>query len=272
MTDRLFIALHVPKCAGSTLESHLERHLGAAFWSPRRRLRRVPPEVLGRKYDRRMPAPPERIRAVSGHYVGRSVLELFPERRPVTSIVLREPTAQVVSRYNSRMARYLAEGRRTYPFRLDVLSLPPNPVADFLLTHWLEMSWPRAAALPAPAKVELLDDLLGRIDRVADVSAADGLVADLSRALGIPERAAPRNVSAAAAATLGWTPLRIDDLDADDRALVERRTGIDRYLWRRWALGERVPRPEASGRSHLADEALRPLHEVRRRYLRGPAG
>jgi len=65
--DPLLIHIHVPKCAGTTVEEHLERQLGkVGFWSPPKRSRKVPLEIFGRKYHAIPPGRPEQVREIWG--------------------------------------------------------------------------------------------------------------------------------------------------------------------------------------------------------------
>lgn len=267
MTDRTaWLVLHVPKCAGTTVERHLERHLGIHFWSTRRRRPGLPAELLGRKWAD--PAlPPGAIRAVSGHWLGRSAEALFAGRPLHRSILLREPEALVLSWYNYRMMRYRAAGRACYGFGLHLASLPANPVAHFLLERWLELPWHRIAALDAGEARSRLDAALGGFEFVGDISDCDRLVATLSDGLAIPREAPAKNTGRSWEAAGGWTPLRLADLSPAEHTALARRTALDRYLWRRWACGETDAEPPAT-RPFLVTEAMRAAAELRRR-LRG---
>ena len=78
MMDTLLIHVHVPKCAGITVEKHFESELGSTgFWKPRRRTRKLPLGLLGYKYNPRLPGPADQIRAISGHFAGSSLAKLF---------------------------------------------------------------------------------------------------------------------------------------------------------------------------------------------------
>jgi hypothetical protein len=260
------IVLHVPKCAGTTIEEHLERHLGEAFWSPPKRTRRLPLELFARKYAARPPVPPERIRAVSGHFIGRSVERLFAGRPVRRSVLLREPEALILSWYNYRMMRYRAQGRNPYPLALHLRSLPPDPLAHFLLAHWLEIPWARLAAMRAEEKLARLEDALAGFDTVGDIADCDRLVARLSRRLAIPETARPENTGERWRAGTGWTPLRREDLSEADRALLAARTRLDSALHARAVLGREAPL--AAPVPLLRAELARPLAELARRRAR----
>jgi hypothetical protein len=270
----LIVTLHVPKCAGSTVEAHLAHHLGpAGFWSAPKRSRRIPLELMGRKYSADPPQPVSRVRAVSGHFIGRSVEALFPGRAVHRSVLLRDPAALILSWYNFRVMRYRSEGLGGYPFALHLAALPPDPVAHFLLERWCELPWWQLAAMPAAGKVARLDAMLAGFDRVGNIADCDALIADLSARLKIPAEAARENTAE------GWrrqvrdarmpvAPVTLSALTERDRADLDRRTRLDCYLWRRWALGEEVEIDPATVAPFLRCELRRPLAEVRRRQLR----
>jgi len=269
--DPLCILIHVPKCAGTTARTHLETHLGeTGFWRPERRARALPSELMGRKYDARLPGPVDAVRAISGHQIGQSIERLFPGRAIWRGVVLREPAALLLSWYNYRMMRYAKQGKGTYGLDLHLASLPPDPVAHFLLERWCELPWWRLAAMGAGQKRDRLDAVLGGLDAVVDIADADRLIADISARLGIPGVAERDNTSEGWRARVAWTPLTPAGLTRDQRAAIDARTRLDRYLWQRWALGEADARLDPAGTpSFLASELRRPLAEIRRRRARG---
>ncbi len=112
--DVLWLYLHVPKTGGTTINGHLSRHL--AFddtfvllnrWgrSYRRREGRLP-------LEERTPEERARIRCLVGHRVWYGVHELVPGRAPRYVTVLRDPAAQILSRYNFDRSR----ARTSLPF------------------------------------------------------------------------------------------------------------------------------------------------------------
>jgi hypothetical protein len=264
---------HLPKCAGTTIERHLALHLGReGFWSPPKRSRRVPLALFARKYDPALPGAPGAVRAVSGHFIGRSVERLFAGRTVWRGLVLRDPARLVLSWYNYRMMRYRAQGRAAYAFGVHVRSLPPDPVAHFLLERWLELPWWRLATLPTAEKRARLDAALATFDRVVDIGQADALLAEAAARLGIPAGTGRDNTAGQWSAAVAWEPLRPEAVGPADSALLERRTRLDSYLWRRWALGERDAALDLGAVApFLASELSRPLAEIRRRAARGGA-
>lgn len=269
MSRKLHVVLHVPKCAGTTLEEHFKKHLGPkGFWSPGKRTRKVPLEVFGRKFDARPPAPTDAISVVSGHFLGKSVEQMFPGRRIVRSVVLRDPVQLMISYYNFRMMRYLTEGLHTHTFDLHLRAMTVDPVAHFFLERWLEMPWPQIARLSVREKVEILDDTLGSLDRVVDISRTDELAAWHSRELGIPEAPERVNTGEQWRASTNWRPVKLEDLNPGEREALEARVMLDRYLWRRWALGEKISFDDSTAAPFLQSEMVRPAYEIRRRLMR----
>lgn len=269
MRNTLHVVLHVPKCAGSTMEHHFARHLGPKrFWSPSKRKTRLPLETFRRKYEATPPGPVDDIAVVSGHFIGRSIENLISGRPIARSVVLREPEHFCLSLYNFRMMLYIVAGRHTCSFRLFMNSLQTDPISHFLLDRWLEKPWAAVAALSPARKAELLDEMLESLDHVVDINSVDELIAWHSRELGIAEQATPANTQAEWVKRSGWTPLRLSDLDENDREFLARRLNLDRYIWRKWARKEAVTfEPEAVA-PFLPHELSRPVYQVQRRIAR----
>ncbi len=269
MTDALAIHIHVPKCAGTTLERHFKRELGPdGFWLPPKRTRNFPLELFGRKYDSALTQSAEQVRAISGHYIGRSVESLFPGRRIIRSITLRDPERLMLSYYNFRSMRYLSQGLNAYSFSLFLRSMRINPVTHFLLERWFELPWARMARMRDEEKAALLDKMLGALDYVVDISETDSLIATLSRELRIAEQAPRANISADRQQDTGWKMLHLEDVSEKDRLLLKSRVRLDRYLWRRWVLKENIEFNASSRSGFLLSEFVRPAYQVQRRAIR----
>ena len=269
MTGRIFCVLHVPKCAGSTIEAHLRKQLGGeAFWCPPKRTRKLPLEFLGRKYASGLPGPATAIRAVSGHFIGRSIEKYFSGRQISRTLLLRRPVDLVLSWYNFRMMRYIAAGLAPYPLGLHLRSAPQDPVANFLLERWLELPLWTIAAMSVERKAKLLDDALGAFEFVGDIRECDDLVAMISSELGIETNAEAANTSESWRKRVDWKPLRFESLTDSCVEMIRASTQLDEYLWRRWALKERVTFRPTPSRSSPMHEWRRPYYEVIRRYAR----
>jgi hypothetical protein len=224
---------------------------------------------MGRKYNRQLPGPVESIRAVSGHFIGRSIERLFSGRPLRRTLLLRDPERMNISWYNFRMMRYLAAGQATYPFEWHMRSIPTDSIARFLLERWFELPWWRLAALPAAEKRRMLDEALSGFDFTGDISDCDRLVAEVSAALGISGKAVTRNTTEDWHSRVKWTPVRLEDLAPETRRELAARTRLDRYLWQRWGLHRDAEFDASAALPFLASELARPWYEVRRQRARG---
>ena len=267
--DTLHVVLHVPKCAGSTMENHFAKHLGPSrFRSPTKRPTRLALETFCRKYDDTPPGPLEHINVVSGHFIGHSIEKLIAKKNVRRSVVLREPEHFFLSLYNFRMMLYIVAKRNTCSFSLFMKSLQTDPISHFLLDRWLEKPWASIAALSPDRKAALLDELLGSLDHVVDISEVDKLIAWHSHDLGIVEKADRANTQDEWVRKSGWTPLRLSALTSSERDMLDRRTTLDRYIWRRWALKESVTFDATAVAPFLLHELPRPIYLVQRRIAR----
>jgi hypothetical protein len=269
MPAPLLIHIHVPKCAGTSIERHLASQLGkTGFWSARKRTRNFPLSAFAQKYDPTLPAPPDEIKAVSGHFIGRSVEDVFAGRRIVRSLILREPESLMLSYYNFRMMRYLLAGQHAYPFSLFLRATRVNLVAHFLLERWLEMPWIQLVQLSDAQKAVLLDKALASMDYVCDISETDALAAKISAEIGIAPGTPRHNTAEEKQAKTGWKILRLADLSKSEREALQSRTALDSYLWRRWAQKENVRFDRGTQSRFALSEVVRPRYQVERRIAR----
>ena len=261
----LHVLLHVPKCAGRTIEVHLAAHMAAeAFFLPRH---------PGRGGVSKMP-PAAGIRALSGHHLARSIEGRFQGRDIRRSVLLRDPLSFHVSYYNFRMMRYLASGGRPYSFALNYRALQRDPMAHFLLSRWLEVSPARLLVMPVAEKWRLLCDALAGFWFVADYRRCDELIAAVAPALGVPAKAKRVNDEAAWVRTVGWQPLKAADLTDEQRRRIPLDNPLDAALHATWAeaghdAASVRPGPGPVASDFLAHELVRPYWEARRRLARG---
>lgn len=272
----VFLALHVPKCAGRTIERHMESHLPAEqCWITRRGFS-VSPMSWGRSYRLAKGQDLSQVRFISGHYLGRSIARRLPRRSLRRSVLIREPISFLLSYYNFRMMRYIAQGWKPYSFDLHLRSLPHDPISHFLLASWLEISWLELLAMAPERKYELLNRQLAQFWYVADYSRCDELIALLGEGLGVPAVAERVNTQKGWTERVDWRPLSRRDLAQSTVEEIAARTRVDQALWQSWAdaglgaAGVR-PIPLASGKrlGFPAAEARRPLYEAARRFQRG---
>ena len=269
MSEPLLIHIHVPKCAGTTVENHLHAELGEnGFWAPGKRTRKFPLGWFGRKYNATPRAAVKDIRAISGHFVGRSVEDMFLDRRIVRSIILREPEALLLSYYNYRMMRYMMRGQNAYGFSLFLRATRQNFITHFLLERWLELPWIQLIHMRDEQKAALLDEIMASVDHVSHIGETDQLVGTISEELGISPLAQRRNTAEANQHMTGWKILRAGEISEADRIELKARTNLDRYLWRRWVLKDGAPfRPEPA-RRFVQTEIVRPRYQCERRLAR----
>jgi len=220
--------LHVPKCAGMTVDAHFRAALGAGFLrAPRwRNPLRV---LLGERYalsqdDPRLP----RLRLVTGHSLGISLKRRFPAAEIRESVLLRDPVGFHLSLYNFRMAQHAAgAGPKRPGFAEWYARQRRNPVSRFLLAHYFELRFPALYRLSSRERLAFLEERLRGFWFVGDYRQADALIAGLARELGVARRAERRNVTTAPAVTEAT-------LDPALRARILAGNPLDRALWERW--------------------------------------
>jgi hypothetical protein len=221
--------LHVPKCAGTTVEEHFERHLGPGFlraprWeSPLR-------DVMGNRYPY-APGDPrlDGVRVVSGHSLSVSLMRAFAGAEIRESVLLRDPVGYHLSLYNYRWARH-EEGFGPPPpaFGRWYRAQRRNPVSRFLLARYFEQGVPALYRLSSAGRLAFLEARLARFHFVGDYRRARELIAGVSRELGIEAAVEDRNVTRERRMTA-------ESLGAEWVARIERDHALDAALHARWA-------------------------------------
>jgi len=247
--------VHVPKCAGRTIESHLMRHLPQdALLRPDRAapLRRY---LTGRSWRAARPEQPERVRVVTGHFFGESIGRWLPRHQRHEAILLRDPVGLFLSWYNFRMKRYANKGLPLTPFEAWYARRERNPVARHLFTTYLGWNVPRFLTTD---KRTLMENAIETLDRFWFVGAhrhADALVARISEILPVPPKAEYRN----------RTDYRFRDRGSLDDGLVNRiaeENDLDIALLERYA--NRGLDPAAARPAHAPSSGTMAGAEVRR--------
>ena len=218
--------VHVPKCAGTTIELHLKRHLGDRFlWAPRWRspLR----DVIGNRYPGLDPAALSGVQAVSGHSLSTGLREKFPGAEIRESVILRDPVSWHLSMYRYRLRR-LAEGSTAPTFDQWYRTVRRNPVSRFLLNRYFEQGVPALYRLSSRGRLAFLEERLAGFHFVGGLDRTDELIARVSQELGIPGRAERENIKAGA---------RDGDGEIDTLTLerVREDNRLDQALYDRWA-------------------------------------
>lgn len=242
----VYFLLHVPRAAGNTIEAHLQAHLGEQLWSP---LRPSAMAMLGRSRYRLDKTPdPQRVRAVAGHYIGRSLERHFPGRQIRRTLLLRDPIGFHVSYYNHRMMFSLSRGGSTCAFEQHLCAQPRDLIAILLLWYWLELPLATLLWTSDERKYELLNEALGGFWFVGSYRDCDRLIAAIAADLDVPPVAPPRNTTLQWQKRVNWQPLRADELPASTRAAILARNPIHDALWHSWrnagfGTARLVPRP-----------------------------
>jgi len=250
----MYFILHVPKCAGRTIENHLQTYAspGTYYQVPKRR---GFSRNFRSKFDARDLPEPNGLKAVSGHFLGRSLECRFRNRAMRKTVLLREPVSYAISYYNLRMMRYLSQGLGVYDFELAYRAARRNPICHFLLNTYLEISWFRLCAMSAQEKYELLNRCLSRFWFVADYTRCDDLVRALSSDLGLPEEGIRKNTSSQWQQCVKWEPLTTNDLSPAMRNRIVEENVLDQVLWDTWRNAEHdnthiLPQPLPNTNGH----------------------
>jgi hypothetical protein len=224
---------HVPKCAGRTIHSHVEKLLPPGAYHRTRKRRGFGRLLLGQHNLEKLTGL-DQIRAVGGHYLGLSTDALFSGREIKRSILLRDPVSHIISHYNFRMMRYQADGLHPYSFDLAYRARRRNYIAHYILTNFLELSWYHIARLSEQDKYDLINAFLAGFWYVADYSFCDNLIAALGRDLGVSRVAMSTNTRDQWEARVDWRPLQADDLPLDFLSQIRRENLLDQRLWETW--------------------------------------
>lgn len=261
----VYFLLHVPKAAGQTIEAHLQRHAADRFLEVRSAA--WPVAFFGRPY--RKDGLSDRLMALSGHYLGRSLEQLFPGREIRRTVLLRDPVDLQVSLYNYRVMKYLARGSDSYDFRLHLRSQPRNFITHFLLWRWLEIPWPVLMTMSDTRKFALVNAALARFWFVGDYQRCDELIAAIAPDLDIPPQAPRRNISSRKGRKMGWEPLLVEKLSDEMRRAIDDQHPLDLALWQTWSTAgfapDAVDPPAArSGVTarFFAEELVRPVYNT----------
>ena len=188
MTDParpLWIFLHVPKCGGTTLKAHLERHftmdeqlVDFTHWGRSYRERHGRPDFADRPAADRA-----RAEVLAGHHLDHRVRDLVPGPRETRFVtVLRDPAERCVSLYNFRWSR----GRAPDDFERWYEDWYRAHQADFMVRFFAETLF--GADLPADAgqRLAMAQQMLARCWFVTTTERWDEGLDRLCGAMGIP--------------------------------------------------------------------------------------
>jgi len=265
----VWLLVHVPKCAGSTVEGHVRKQLTPAeLLVPARR--KAPARHFSRPYYT-LPEGQDltRVRAVIGHFFGRSISGHFPGREIRECVMIRDPLGFLLSHYNYRMSRYARKGVNRFSFELWYKTRPLNPVTHFVLNRYLEVPQTMLWRLPPRDRLALLDEALARFAFVAGYKSCNDFLARMSSEMGISTEFESRNVTPTKTATEETVSETLRQQILEENALDT--VFFEKYRNRGWS-----PKQISASTSALADDRWRairrdlsrPVHVVRARILR----
>ena len=232
-TRPVHIFFHLPRCAGQTIYRHLSSHAPAGTYF-RVRKRKGASRIFVPKYSvSEMPDPGE-LNAISGHWVGDSIVRKFPDRPIARSILLRDPVSQFISHYNFRMMRYLSVGLRPYPIEIAYRARRRNFMTHFILRTFAETPWWRLRSLSAAEKCAAADEFLSSFYFVGDHTRCNELIATLAPDLGVPINAEQTNTSEQWLRHVDWKPLDAKDLPGGMLDRIKQDNMLDQHLWETW--------------------------------------
>jgi len=272
----IHLLLHVPRCAGHTIHRHLSTYTATGSYYRSRKRKGLSRFILP-WYDLNGMPHPQQLKALGGHHIGTSIDRLFADRPIRRSILLRDPVSHAVSYYNFRMMRYLSQGLNTYSFDLAYRARPKNFITHFILSNFLEISWPRLLILSAIEKYALVNQFLSSFWFVGDYTRCGELIEALAPDLGVPALAISHNTQSEWEDRVRWTSLHVEDLSSRMLNQIRHDNELDQLLWEGCCNVDRdvvdtiQPREicETSRIKFIGSELLRPLYQAKRRFQRG---
>ncbi|MBM4114524.1 MAG: hypothetical protein FJ252_01450 [Phycisphaerae bacterium] len=265
----IWLLVHVPKCAGTTVEEHLRKHLPPdQVLKPSRR--KAPARYLSRPYWT-MPESRDltKARVVIGHPFGRSIIRHFPDCEIRECVMIRDPLGFLLSHYNYRMSRYARQGVNQIGFELWYRTRPLNPVTHFILNRYLEMPHTKLWQLKPRDRIRVLDDALEKFAFVSSYRSCDGFLRTLSEELGIETEFKARNVTPTKVVTEETIAASLKQQILEENAVDA--LFFEKYRDRGWVRGApaAVPCvPQDDRLRAIRRDLSRPLNVVRARLLR----
>lgn len=270
----VYYLFHVPKCAGRTIDRHLSLYAqeGRYFRAKKRK-------GFGRLFSPRhalsgMPDPSQ-LNAISGHYLGASVEDFCAGREIRRALLLRDPVSHLVSYYNYRMQRYIAQGMQPYSFELAYRATQRDFITHYILRNFLEIPLPRLWLMTRPQKWALVNEFLSRFWFVGDYRKCSELIEAIAPDLGVPDRAVPQNICTGNSNHPTWRPISVSDLSPEMIRRIREENSLDQRLWQTWR-GAGLNVQDVNEMALLApaklkfslQEVSRLIHQLRRRAAR----
>jgi len=223
----VYFMLHVPKCAGTTVESHFHGHLGSRYLlAPRweNPLR----NFVGNRYPGLTASDLSDVTVVSGHSLSANMAALLPGAEIREAVLLRDPLGYLLSFYNYRWTRHdTGHGPVPPGFEDWYAAQRRNPISRFLLNRYFCQAVPALYRMSSAGRLSYLETRLGQFHFVGSYRHAAEMIGQISRELGIPDEVKSRNVTPARRITR-------DDLSPALVDRIARENALDQCLYSRW--------------------------------------
>lgn len=205
----VYFILHIPKCAGRTVQNFLvsnfgnratdppadvrsEQRLGERILFPARR--KAPFRFFGKRYKSLAAVALDDVDFVFGFYVSRSMKAFFADRNVKQAVLIRDPVSHIFSHYNFRMRKYTDQGMKPFSFDLWYKSRRPNPISKYLFAY-LEVPSIQHIFMSDQSKLALIVDGLADFWHVGAHDACGELIARIASEQGVPPTFEKRNVT-----------------------------------------------------------------------------
>jgi hypothetical protein len=163
----------------------------------------------------------------------------------------------------------LGEGRSAFPFEVWYKTRPLNPISNFILNRYLEISNTKLLRMSFQGRLEILDEAFSRFAFVSSLNSCNDFLARLSGELGVSPVFNRENVTDKKFATeeMLSNSLRQQIIEENqlDVAL------FDKYQNRGWSpqqIGYTHGKLEDGRWASLMRDISRPQHYIKARYLR----
>lgn len=205
----VYFILHIPKCAGRTVQNFLKTKFGygesapvkkgRSGWYIGRRIlfpgrRKAPYRFFGKRYESLSAVSLSTVDFVFGFYVTKSMMAHFPDRNVKQAVLIRDPVSHFYSHYNFRMGKYVAQGLRPFGFDLWYKSRRPNPISKYLFAY-LEVPFIRHVFMSDQKKLDVILDGLADFWHVGLHNECGDLIARIAKEQRVSADFEARNVT-----------------------------------------------------------------------------
>jgi hypothetical protein len=225
----VYFFVHVPKCAGTTVEFHFRTALGDGYLHAPR-WKNILRNVIGNCYsfsadDPRLAG----VRVASGHSLTHNLARHFPGREIEECVLIREPLSYFVSFYNYRVQRFLDRtGPKPTSFERWYQAQRRNPMVRFLLNRYYDFGIAKLYGLSSHGRLCYLEERLSDFLFVGGHHRANEMIDGVSRMVGVPTQVESKNVSKRPV-------VKPENLPASLVSRIKRENALDTLLFERWS-------------------------------------